>query len=82
MPTRKTPAPGATLDHLPRLYTYAEAERVLRLSHTTIQRLAAAGRIKRVPISGTSRLDADSVDRYLLEAYGDGKPARRRPGPK
>ena len=66
MPRRPTPP-------LPRLMTSTEAEDMLKLSHSTVQRLIREGTLEAVDVGGsyhTRRLRAESVEAYLRRIAG------------
>jgi excisionase family DNA binding protein len=57
-------AQGTTTQH-PQWGTYEDAERLCGLSRWTLWRLAKAGHIRAAKIGGATRLDLDSIERFL-----------------
>ena len=58
---------------LPRLMTYDEAQDLLKVSHSTVQRLIRDGHLEAVDVGGTyhtRRLRAESVEAYLRAIAG------------
>ncbi|MGH7089297.1 MAG: helix-turn-helix domain-containing protein [Stellaceae bacterium] len=47
------------------LYTAAETERLLGISHATLYRLLARSRLSAVKVGAATRITASSIERYL-----------------
>ena len=53
-------------DALPELVTYADAERLLNASRSTVQRLIASGDLEAVKITSKAvRIRLDSIERHI-----------------
>jgi len=62
---------GQTTAVAPRWASYEEAGKLYGLSRWTLWRLARDGRIRAARIGRATRLDCDSIERYLAERAED-----------
>ena len=53
------------------LLTYADVAQRLSVGYRTVQRMVAAGQLKRVKIRGCHRILCSSVERLMVVANGD-----------
>ena len=66
---------------VPRVMTFGEAEELLKVSRSTIQRLVRDGELQAVYIAGSRRLSAASVEAYLRRQVPSLASARTAPRP-
>jgi excisionase family DNA binding protein len=57
------------------LYSIAETERLLGISHATLYRLIRASRLDAVKIGATTRIPAASIERFIAGLPSAGRPA-------